>query len=498
MPSPWAPFLPLLAVLGCGAPPPAAAGDPAGSGPRTVVLVSLDTTRADALGGPFGSTSGATPNLDAFAAEAVVFTDALAAGNLTSMSHAALFTSRYPSEVGRVSGDFHLDGRVTTLPELFALYGWQTAAFTSGGHLTRQFGLDRGFDWYEYTSFQGSFWHTVPAAAHWLDERRTSEPALLFVHGYDAHTPYMAPAPFGRTWADPGYAAGLPGDHAVSQRLGTELIYGPHLFRAESMLGFLVVRDQPRHWDAAARAATAEEARRVAASSPGQVEDFGEADHAYVRGIYAGAVAYEDAMFGELVRILKARGLYESATIVVFGDHGEQLGEDGRYGHGEDLVATELHVPLMIRHPGSAPRVVDAPVSLVDVLPTLCELQSLTPPADARGASLAPWLRGESGPVRPWRFADGNLAQAAVFGPEGSLVFEGVDAQSPYHQAVLATAALDGPAFRGTGAAADPAGRAPYRDALAAWRSGITTLLDAAPASPEAVEEMKKNGYFTP
>lgn len=463
----------------------------------TIVLVSLDTTRADRIGGAFGNSRGLTPNLDGFAAEGASFTNAWAVSNLTSMSHGSLFTSRFPSEIGRPGGDFHLDGSVPTLAGILGVYGWQTAAMTSGGHLNRQFGLDRGFGWYEHTGFQGSLWHTVPAALDWLDTARKPGPAFLFVHGYDAHTPYMAPAPFGRAFTDRGYT-GTAGPEALASRLGTELIFGSYLFHADAMLGFLIRRNRPRIWDVKAQQAVEAEAEAVSKRKSKDVAAFSEADAAYVRDVYDGAIAYQDAMFGELVQGLQSRGLYAHAAIVVLADHGESLGEQGRFGHGEWLVPEELHVPLIVRVPGSEPRVIDAPVSLLDVLPTVLELADAQPPAGARGQSLLPWLRGEIGPEQAQRFAEGNLGQTTAADEVGQLLVEGIHPESTYFADVIANADLAGPAFRGEGAAEAVSARGAYRAALLAWHSALERPLAAAPASKEAIEEMKKNGYFTP
>lgn len=483
------------ALFGCAA----RADDPPASAPAAdlVVLVSLDTTRADSLGGPYGNSRGTTPNLDSFARDSVVFTDAWTVGNLTSLAHAGLFTSRYPSEIGLVGPEFHLDGRVTTLADLFGLYGWQTAAFTSGGHLSPDFGLDRGFSTFAYTPFQGSMWHTVPASLAWLDTEKKAGPTLLFVHGYDAHTPYLAPAPFGAAWMDTTRVAPV-GDRVLGTRLGTELVFDDLYFGVEHMLRFLLLRNQPRLWDADARAAVRAEGERMRALDPTQVAAFTADDAARVREGYEGAIAYQDAMFGELVAGLKARGLYERAWIVVVADHGENLGEEGRFGHGELLTPAELHVPLYIRGPGFTPRVINAPVSILDVLPTFCDAFGFTAPAQGHGQSLLPWLNGAEGPSHPVRFAEGSLKQVAAKRGEIDLVFEGVRTNSPYFNDALASAALAGPAFHDEERASTPEERAELRAALTAWRGSLEPLQYVEPASKEAVDAMKANGYFTP
>lgn len=479
--------------------PVASPGAPAGGpGPSdTVILVSLDTTRADAFGGAYGNPLGLTPNLDAFAKDAVVFADAWSVSNLTSMAHAGVFTSRYPSEVGIVGGEFHLDGRVTTLADLFHLYGWQTAAFTSGGHLTRSFGLDRGFDSFAYTPFQGSLWHTVPAGLDWLDHTRKPGPAMLFMHGYDGHCPYLAPAPFGRAWMDLSVAAPAA-DQALATPLGSESIFGDLFFSAERMIGFLARRDAPRLWDAEARAAVRAEAAQLRAKDGLQVVDVGPADVARVRAAYDGAMAYQDAIFGELIAGLKRRGLYDNAWIVVFADHGEALGEEGRFGHGESLSPAELHVPLFVHAPGVAARVVNAPVSLLDVLPTLADAFAFTPPAQAQGVSLLPWLRGEEGPRHVVRFAEGSVDEAMVEETGAELVFEGMRPGSAWFSPALHAASVTGPAFREEGRPLSAEEREHLREAMETWRTTLTPLEFAEPASKEAVEAMKARGYFTP
>lgn len=483
-----------LLATSCAAAP---AADPDPSRIDLIVMVSMDTTRADRMGGAFGNTRGLTPNLDLFAKEAVSFTDTWAVANLTSMSHAAIFTSRYASEVGRPGGDFHLEGNAPTLAGILGIYGWQTAAVTAGGHLARQFGLDRDFDWYQYTPAVGSFWHTVPAAFDWLDHERKPGPAFLFVHGYDSHTPYMAPAPFGRAWTDPAYT-GIGGPRATASALSVELAFDEHLFLSEGMLGYLVRRRQPRIWDDAARIAARQEGERVARESPHEIIPLTASDTAYVADIYDGAVAYGDAMFGELVQGLKSRGLYDHTAIVVLSDHGESLGEAGRFGHGESVDPRELHVPLYIRLPGGQARVVGEPVSLLDVMPTVLTLAGAVLPALGQGNSLVPWLSGAAGPSHAVRFAEGNLGQQTISDEAGQLIIEGIHPGSPYFADAIGNADLAGPAFRGTGLAENPAGRAEYRAAILAWQAGLERPKFLQPASSGAVEEMKKHGYFTP
>ncbi len=200
----------LLLLAGCSAPPREA--------PPSVVVVCLDTLRRDRLGA-YGHSGGLTPNLDRFATEAVVFDDAWSVANETLLSHAALFTSRYPTETGPIFDDYTLSDQVPTLAEVLGLHGYQTAAAVAGGHLHQAFGLARGFDWYEQGGSWASLYHTVPLATDWLDARDHQAPFLLFVHGYDTHQRYLKPGPYGTARTEPGYIG--PGREATRQKLGT-------------------------------------------------------------------------------------------------------------------------------------------------------------------------------------------------------------------------------------------------------------------------------------
>ena len=192
----------LLALgIACAPAPPGGEGrDPAAppsSARPSVVVVSLDTLRADRLG-CYGDERGLTPNLDRFAAEALLFENAFSQSNNTVQSHASLFTSRYPSELCRLGPAYRLGaGSPPTLAEVLSAYGYQAGAFVAGGHLDPSFGLDAGFQEYAAPAQWGSLYHTWPLALKWLDRVDPARPTFLFLHGYDTHARYVKPTPFG-------------------------------------------------------------------------------------------------------------------------------------------------------------------------------------------------------------------------------------------------------------------------------------------------------------
>jgi choline-sulfatase len=206
----------LLAALGaaCSTPP----APPAAAAPKHLVIVTIDTLRADRLGA-YGSTTVPTPNFDRIAREGVRALDATAHAPITRPSHASLFTSRYPAEHGvRDNISLPLAATVPTLAEALKVRGFATAAFVSTFVLTSSSGLDRGFDHYDdrfeapggdetlmISSVQRRGDETVTRVEQWLDARPADVRAkrtALWVHLYDPHDPYEPPEPFSSRFAD--------------------------------------------------------------------------------------------------------------------------------------------------------------------------------------------------------------------------------------------------------------------------------------------------------
>jgi len=190
---------------------------PGSAEPPNIILVTLDTTRADRVGF-LGSTGNLTPNLDTLAKESVVFTRAYAQVPLTGPSHAALLTGTYPqfSHVKDV-GDT-LERTIPYMPEVLRKHGYHTAAFLGASILDRGMapGLDRGFEVYDapfharrpgedrYHSLERRAEDVANGALSWLS-RRPSGPFFLWLHFYDPHDPYDPPEPFKTRYAKAPY-----------------------------------------------------------------------------------------------------------------------------------------------------------------------------------------------------------------------------------------------------------------------------------------------------
>ncbi len=438
-----------------------------------IVLVSLDTVRADRLGA-YGNPDGLTPSLDAFASEAVLFENAYSQATTTAPSHASLFTSRYPVEQDVGSVKPAITPGMPTLAEVLTVYGWDSAAFVAGGELSPEMGIGRGFGSWEASVNFASLWHTAPPALAWLDTRTGPAPWLLFVHGYDAHVRYLKPAPYGYAHADAAYQ-GLAQDAVHGdgpERAATERFIDGRLhhdLRAVSQIAAQEVR--PR--------GAAGKARLLAeASVRGPLPSARASDLALLRGAYDGAIGYVDAQFGLFMAGLNTRGLLDEAIVIVFADHGEQLGEDGIFNHCCNVGAAESHVPLMVRLPkgeGGGRRVTEV-VELVDVMPTVLDLAGAVSPVDVRGRSFAAALRGEPFTGRSAAFTTGGMGMRMLGAStaSGRLVYSGVPLFAPVAPEVVETAALPGPSFS---IAPGPDGRSPDATAQAALRTDMAAWL---------------------
>lgn len=337
-------LLAALALGGCGQ-PEALVFPSAG-----VVLVSIDTLRADHLGLD-GYARPTSPWLDALAAESIVFDQAIAQANWTTPSHAAMMTSRYPTELGL--GRWPTPGRipdeVPTLAEILHAEGFRTRAFTESGWMNGKFGFSRGFDAYDDRG--GHFRRILPRAEAALGELGTGR-FFLFLHTYDVH------------WYDPPVAV---------QRGIVRSYRGP--LRPSDELRQSVQRHDNADW--------------LAGLTP--------EDRDYLVDLYDASIRYVDTSLAHLADALREQGIWDRCIFVVTSDHGEEFFERGRTGHGYSNHDEQIRVPLLVRLPGGAlgGRRIDAQVRTIDILPTVLELLGIEAPPGVRGRSLVPLLRGE-------------------------------------------------------------------------------------------------------
>lgn len=278
-----------------------------------VVLVVVDTTRADAMGWA-GSQRPTTPHLDKLAAESTWFSRAYAASSWTLPSMATLLTGEMPWVHGAVREPTDpnvfgkLDPEILTLASRMKAAGYRTGAFVNNNFLVPEFGLHRGFDTYDYEGAEPvdhrSAATTVNKALEWLNA--SEEPAFLLVHVLEPHMDYQVPEPFkGR------FTEGLP--HTL------ELPVTAHLPRALAL-------------------------RKM---------DISENDRVYLRAAYDEEVLTADAALGTLVEGLRARENWAQTRLALTSDHGEEFWDHGHFEHGHSLFSELTRVPLVLKLPGA-------------------------------------------------------------------------------------------------------------------------------------------------
>lgn len=282
--------------------------------PVNLVLITLDTTRVDVIGA-FGGPKDATPNLDRLAREGVKFTRAMAVTPLTIPAHSSILTGQYPPRHGvRDNGDFFLGPDAVTLPELLKARGYRTMASVGAEVTSHHWGFDQGFDAY-FDDMGGA---AGSAENRWRVERPGTD-VLADALGWLGNT----------AATDPGAGAGTGGWFAWLHFFDAHHPYTPPEPYASRF------PDKP----------------------------------------YLAEVAALDGYVGQLLTALERTKELDSTCVVVLSDHGESLGAHGEATHGVLLYDETTHIPMIAwcgKHASlGAPRVVDTPVSQVDVLPTM-------------------------------------------------------------------------------------------------------------------------------
>jgi arylsulfatase A-like enzyme/Tfp pilus assembly protein PilF len=297
-----------------------------------VLVITLDTTRADHLGS-YGYSEPTTPVLDGLARDAAVFTQVYTTNPITLPAHSSLFTGTYPMFHGtRDNGTYVLRDDITTLAEVLSAQGYDTAAFVGSFVLDSRYGLNQGFGLYD--DDVGADWskdemeartsrafgfaerkaNLVTAAANrWLSQPR-KRPYLAWLHYFDPHQPVNPPEPYRSRFTD-GYDA---------------------------------------------------------------------------------EIAFADEQIGQVFAALKQRGTYDNTLIVVLADHGEALLQHSEISHSLLIYDSTMHVPLIVKLPGQEARGrrIEAVSSVVDVMPTVLAVLGIAVPGDVQGKSLLPLMKG--------------------------------------------------------------------------------------------------------
>jgi arylsulfatase A-like enzyme len=359
----------------------ASANAAAAKGKPNVVVITMDTVRADHMS-VYGYERDTTPNLREFARHATVYSRAVAASDMTLPSHASIFTGLYPSWHGAyaASPDFAygrplVPGAVTLAEVLHSKGYWTGAVVANHSFLQTNMGLAQGFSVWKHNiamhasssdrpfylregarhalsavmstaAFDGYFLRASDInrdAFKILEEARTRGAFFLFLNYMDAHIPLVPPAPFRDLFPgrDPAF------------------------------------RPASRHQDLT----------NMVNSGKGRLT---ESEKRHLISQYDGSIAYVDSEIARLFARLREMNLYDNTLIVVTSDHGEAFGEHNLMQHAvRSVYEEEVHVPLLVKLPGQQqPQQSAVPVSHVDIMPTVLGVAGSPPPGQLHGRRL--------------------------------------------------------------------------------------------------------------
>jgi arylsulfatase A-like enzyme len=369
--------IPILAVLCLAACRPGTRPPPAP--PSAVVLISIDTLRADRLNAYGFKDRAVSPAIDGLARDGILFENHVAAAPWTTPSHLSLLTSLYPSAHG-VTGSFRDESRelaenrdfeklsesTVTLAEALAARGFATGAFTGGVTLDPKIGFAQGFSLYDTSMYKLSN-DNMGAMSAWVRGQGAGR-FFLFWHNFEVHAPYL------------------------ETRFLPEVLPPAKVRKVREILGPLEERVL--------------KGRAIGKGTADALDAMGLLTQPVCEALYVGGIRSVDRWVGRLLDQLREQGVYDRALIVLTSDHGEEIGDRGPdrvYDqHGHTLYEELLHVPLIVKLPGqehAGTRVTEV-TRAVDVMPTILDIAGHSADAPAmQGTSLRQTWEG-SDPVR--------------------------------------------------------------------------------------------------
>ncbi len=349
-------------------------GSPSDFRDTNVLLISIDTLRADHLGG-YGYGRDTAPRLDALAEQGVLFERAITQRTNTAPAMAALLTGTYPPTNKVLNNRQYLQDFNLTIAEVLTAKGFSTSAVVSNPNLTEEFNFDQGFDEHHWVVRQFEVGDPEPIKSRAVNElafpileKVADRRFFMWIHYTDPHGPYLVPPEFRDLFLD---------DDLADMHSHRVIPIGKDNFG--SMRKNDVV--------------------------------YGSQDLDFIVAQYDAEIRFNDGSVASLLDKLDELGLRENTLVVLTADHGESMWEhEYFFQHGDTTYEPTAHVPLVFAHPMLRnPIRVETPVSLVDLTPTILDLLGLPVPSQVQGESFAPMVLGEhQESYRPYHFIMGS------------------------------------------------------------------------------------------
>ena len=312
-----------------------------------IVLISIDTLRADRLGG-YGYSLNTSPVIDKLAARGVLFENAFASRGETWPALTSIMTSKYPHQHGVRMNGIRYEENLKTLAGELKESGYTTAGFISNAVSARwdSFDFFEGLGGYDQSLRDSEI---TEIAVDWIREYSKKNRIFVWIHYNLPHYPYTEHAGFTEQFVDPNYAGSVDGSEELLKQVF-------------------------------------EEQRNLAPE-----------DLARIQALYDAEIALVDSNVGRVWSAIKSSGVEDNTLIVLTADHGEELHEHNKYFfHSASVYDSVLHVPLIFTLPGvvNSNRKVDGVVEEIDIAPTILDLVGIEIPEDFVGRSLKSVLLG--------------------------------------------------------------------------------------------------------
>lgn len=309
------------------------------SGPN-VILIVPDALRADHLG-CYGYSRPTSPQIDKFAADAIIFEKAMSNAPWTMPSIGSVFTSLYPHEHGAFFWTDNLNNSCLTLAEVFRNKKYATFAIQTNPGITAEYNFNQGFQFFDELILENG--EKVAAKFNaWL-EKNKNKPFFAYLHFMDTHLHYDAPDKFKAIFEPEDTRSPVTG------------LLGAYLVRVLSETG------------------------------------LSSEDKQHLINLYDAEIRYFDYIFGTIIENLKKSGIFEKTIIILTTDHGEEFWEHNGFEHGHSLYNELLHVPLIIKYSSLLPaKWIKSYVQLADLFPTILSMIGIKDDFNLKGKDLTP------------------------------------------------------------------------------------------------------------